>query len=141
MSQGSNTFLISYTLHTILEHVTLMINLTMKDYYNSYSGNLSSINLSDAIWQKPLYFNYMCSNWVHLRFLNSFCFSNKSKWLCAWKVPVHCSVFWPYWSEVVINDFLHHVLHLFYQCTYNSFFFSNRKLRSCCEKLLLLLTI
>lgn len=61
LSQGSNTFLISYTLHTILEHVTLMINLTMKDYYNSYSGNLSSI-LSDAIWQKPLYFNYMCSN-------------------------------------------------------------------------------
>lgn len=39
-----------------------------------------------------------------------------------WKVPVHCSVVWPCWSEIVINDFLHHVLHLFYQCTYNSFF-------------------
>lgn len=130
-----------YTLHTILEHFILMINLTMKHYNNSYSGHLSSLNLSDAIRQKLLYFNYMCSNWVHLQFLNSFCFSNKSKWLCAWKVPVHCSVFWSYWSEIVINDFLHHVLHLLYQCSYNSVFFSNRKLCNCCEKLLLLITI
>lgn len=52
-----------------------------------------------------------------------FFFSNQSKWLCAWDIPVHCTVFCSYWSEIMINNFLHHVLHLFYQFTCNSIFF------------------
>lgn len=91
----------------------------MKEYYNSYWRQHLTCNKA-----KTFFFNSMCSNCVHLWFLNTGIFySNQSKWLCAWDIPVHCSVFWSYWLEIMINNFLHHVLHLFYQFTYNSIFF------------------
>lgn len=95
----------------------------MKEYYNSYSRHISLINISHAIRQK-LFFSILCVQIVFIYdiWTGGF-FSNQSKWLCAWDIPVHCSVFWSYWSEIMINNFLHHVLHLFYQFTYNSIFF------------------
>lgn len=111
----------------------------MKEYYNSYSGLFSSINFSDAIRQN-LFFSIICVQIVFIcnSWTGSF-FPKQSKWLFAWKIPVHskhCSVLWSYWSEIVIIDFLH-VFHLFYQFTYSSFVLPNRKLCSCCKKLCL----
>lgn len=112
----------------------------MKEYYNSYSGLISSINFSDAIRQNIFFFSIICVQIVFIcnSWTGSF-FPKQSKWLFAWKIPVHskhCSVLWSYWSEIVIIDFLH-VFHLFYQFTYSSFVLPNRKLCSCCKKLCL----
>lgn len=106
-----------------------------KEYYNSYSGLIIRCNKA-----KSFFFSIICVQIVFI--CNSWTvsfFPKQSKWLFAWKIPVHwkhCSVLWSYWSEIVIIDFLH-VFHLFYQFTYSSFVLPNRKLCSCCKKLCL----